>query len=777
MNLTWTRRLLFVIAQAAALPAAMEAVAAEIAVDLPAPVPKYVGVYTRPPNTVGSLDPSIHAYRIPDGPLMGNGDIAVAVGGTATEQTFYLSKSDLSHSARGVGGLTISFKDATANDMPAEGSKYRQEQDLYKAEVRSVIPLRQATVKMRSWTADGDNVLVTEIWTEPAAPVEISLRLWSHTDRSRSQAGAENGVIWSTREMNATIGTTKQPFVSKVAVATRIMGIKPECSTNGKDSSLARFALPEGKTVQIITVVAGGHNAVKHVEKAKEFAAALTAQKIDDLHAAHREWWKTYWSKSSIAINDEELEKFYYGALYVLGCSSREGSIPPGLAGPWHLHGPICWSNKYTLDYNFEAQWWGVYSSNRAELAMPYYDVILKLIPEGQRLARENGTRGVLFGVNAHAWGGFTDTRTLNMKGNAALAALNFMNHYNYTQDEKFLVDKNWPLLKELVLFWEDNLVWDEANSRWIVLNSGAREGQRDNNAINDLGHLTTLFRFLLRTSDVLEGKISGGETIHITNAQKKKWQSYIDHMSEFPTTKFNGKTVFMEAENRNRMSLGGPGDNSDVLMHVFPSEAISLGSDPNLLVIARNTVSALNPDDKKASWFQANCFPKIYTQAVRSGYPADKVMANLKRLLSGEQPYDDRGDHVRLRDNLTIVPPMHGLENVGAIEAINSMLLQSHDDVLRLFPVWIAGRDASFKNLRAYGAFLVSSEYRNGRVAYIDITSEAGRRCTIENPWPGKACKIVLTTEPRTAINCTIIGNLIRFSTERNRQYEVLPQ
>ena len=146
-------------------------------------------------------------------------------------------------------------------------------------------------------------------------------------------------------------------------------------STGG---SLARFSLPEGKTVRIITVVAGGHNAVKHVEKAKEFAAAVTARKLDDLHAAHREWWKTYWSKSSIAINDEELEKFYYGALYVLGCSSREGSIPPGLAGPWHLHGPVCWSNKYTLDYNFEAQWWGVYSSNRAELAMPYYDVDLE---------------------------------------------------------------------------------------------------------------------------------------------------------------------------------------------------------------------------------------------------------------------------------------------------------------------------------------------------------------------------------------------------------------
>ena len=59
--------------------------------------------------------------------------------------------------------------------------------------------------------------------------------------------------------------------------------------------------------------------------------------------------------------------------------------------------------------------------------------------------------------------------------------------------------------------------------SRWIVLNSGAREGQRDNNAINDLGHLTTLFRFLLRTSDVLEGKMSGGETIHITERAEEE--------------------------------------------------------------------------------------------------------------------------------------------------------------------------------------------------------------------------------------------------------------
>src|SRR6202044_3327868 len=123
--------------------------AEEAADEVSAILSRHVGVYTTPPDTVGALDPNIKAYRIPDGPLMGNGDLAVAVGGTETTQTFYLSKSDLSHSMRGLGGLTYTF-DAT----PADPEAYRQEQDLYRSEVRSVLPFEKATVRMRSFTAD-----------------------------------------------------------------------------------------------------------------------------------------------------------------------------------------------------------------------------------------------------------------------------------------------------------------------------------------------------------------------------------------------------------------------------------------------------------------------------------------------------------------------------------------------------------------------------------------------------------------------------------------------
>ncbi len=748
----------------------------EATLDVQAILSRHVGVYTTPPSTVGELDPSIKAYRIPDGPLMGNGDLAVAVGGTDTEQTFYLSKSDLSHSMRGLGGLTFTFDAA-----PADRTKYRQEQDLYRSEIRSLLPLGNAAVKMLSWTADGGNVLVTELWMDQGDSINVSLKLWSHPRGAATRAFAENGIIGCTREVKTKMGTTAQPFVSNVAVTCRVLGAAALCATNGKDASTAKFRLTAGKRVRAMTVVAGGYQATDPIAKAKAQAASLDEQAIDRLHANHLDWWKGYWSKSCVTLNDDLLERFYYGALYVLACSSREGSIPPGLAGPWHLNGPICWSNKYTLDYNFEAVWWGVYSSNRPELALPYYDVILKLLPAGRQLAQEHGTKGVLFGVNAHAWGGFTDTRTLNMKSNASLACLNFMMHYNYTQDESFLVQKAWPLLKELAVFWEDNLEWDAAHSRWMIRDTlslhDAREGQKDTNAINDLAYVNALFRFLLSTSDTLEGKQSGGETIHITDAQKAKWSSYVSNLSRYPTIEFNGKIVFKEAENRTKMCLGGPGDNSDVLNAVFPAEAISLGSDRELLLIAQNTVAALNPDIGKASWFQANSFPKIYTQAVRSGYPAEKVVANLKLLLAGRQPYDDRGDHVQLRNNLTIVPPVHSLESVGAVEAINSMLLQSHDNTLRVFPVWMKDKDASFKDLRAFGGFLVSSEYKNGRVIHLDIKSEVGRPCTIATPWIGKTCEVLSIQGGRQEkIDFRFDGNVISFGTEKGKQYRIRP-
>ena len=64
-------------------------------------------------------------------------------------------------------------------------------------------------------------------------------------------------------------------------------------------------------------------------------------------------------------------------------------------------------------------------------------------------------------------------------------------------------------------------------------------------------------------------------------------------------------------------------------------------------------------------------------------------------------------------------------------------MLLQSHTGVIRVFPAlpenW---KNASFQNMRAMGAFLVSADYKNGKVQKINIHSEKGGLMKVLNPF-----------------------------------------
>jgi hypothetical protein len=102
-------------------------------------------------------------------------------------------------------------------------------------------------------------------------------------------------------------------------------------------------------------------------------------------------------------------------------------------------------------------------------------------------------------------------------------------------------------------------------------------------------------------------------------------------------------------------------------------------------------------------------------------------------------------------------------------------MLLQSHDQTIRVFPVWIPGKDAAFKDLRAYGAFLVSSACRQGVVSHIDLTSEMGGECRVWNPWPGKACKVVQVDAGRQMdVPFRAEGGTITFAIAKGGRYRI---
>lgn len=74
---------------------------------------------------------------------------------------------------------------------------------------------------------------------------------------------------------------------------------------------------------------------------------------------------------------------------------------------------------------------------------------------------------------------------------------------------------------------------------------------------------------------------------------------------------------------------------------------------------------------------------------------------------------------------------------NFACASAIQEMLLQSHTGVIQVFPAlpenW---ESASFHNMRAMGAFLVSADYKNGKVQKLNIHSEKGGLMKVLNPF-----------------------------------------
>jgi hypothetical protein len=112
------------------------------------------------------------------------------------------------------------------------------------------------------------------------------------------------------------------------------------------------------------------------------------------------------------------------------------------------------------------------------------------------------------------------------------------------------------------------------------------------------------------------------------------------------------------------------------------------------------------------------------------------------------------------------------GIESVGGLLAVNEMLMQSHDGVLRLFPCWPKRLDARFGTLRARGAFLVSAGMKGGTIGPVRLTSEKGRPCTMVNPWPGRQMRLIRNGTPAEALQ----GDRVTFATTRGETLELRP-
>jgi hypothetical protein len=104
---------------------------------------------------------------------------------------------------------------------------------------------------------------------------------------------------------------------------------------------------------------------------------------------------------------------------------------------------------------------------------------------------------------------------------------------------------------------------------------------------------------------------------------------------------------------------------------------------------------------------------------------------------------------------------------------AINEMLLQSHDGVIRVCPAAPEKWEVRF-TLAAQGGFLVSAERKAGRIEWVAVESRLGGACRLEHPWPADriACLDLAGGEVRMKASSE---GILAWETSAGRRYLLL--
>lgn len=660
---------------------------------------------------------------------------------------------------------------------------FSEKLDITDGRLESNMEMAGIPVTLSSWISATENILVTEVTSRGQAALNLESALWVKSDLEGFplDTGVDGDAVWASKKtVNFVENQNPKSWTSEVVLKSKVLGTSATATKNSKTESGLSFVLEPGETVQIVTAIGGGGQNFDSAGVRQGMEPQMEAgdllerfQNSDDLSALkvlNDEWWKDYWLKSFIDIGDEQLHRYYYGSLYYMACSSREDTLASGLYGIWTTTDGAMWNGDYHMNYNFIAPFYGMHSSNRSEFAKSLKDPLLAFMEEGKQRAKtdlaniygayinggnqpgENGTvvnngkfdgrpdllegidDGVLYPValgpwGSYAWGGKAGGY-LTQVYNAGFSAQGLTAYYNYTKDGDYLKEV-YPFLLANANFYEKWCEKEDLGNGKYRYNiwSGAHEGTFDLNAGTAIGTV----------KNILECLIDGTNDGNIFPPAEKLavWKDMYDNFAEYPIQNFipqPGADFTFDKPYIPLSEVGVKlrnGEANVALEFIAPSQQLGFDSDPELREAARNSIE-LKEKANGNMWFQINDTPKVYLQAMRCGYNPQYVKDKFKALL-------DRS----MRENFVIQDGYHGIEKAGAIEFINNMLLQSDKGIIKLFPNW-TGEDASFTRLRERGAFLLSSSMTEGKVDYVEITSEKGGMVKLVQPWEHAIIKVV---------------------------------
>lgn len=574
--------------------------------------------------------------------------------------------------------------------------------DLWNAELSGTLTSTRGQVAFRALAHSTEPVLAVEA---EAGEGERGFRL-SWVEDARVDPVLKNADGINLNQYIPAVKIERFALPRDIAVSVQRYETGGGCAVAWKERQLSG-----SRRVFYLSIAKGCEEAAVH--EAAEAVARASAAEYESWREVHRAWWHNYYRQSFVSIPDKRLESFYWIQMYKLASATREGKPLIDNQGPWLAPTPWagCWFNM-----NVQMSYSPVYTANRLHIGESLVRTVeeaqaqlVKNVPEEYRHDSAGLGRSSSFDL---------DAPVDDEKGNLLWVCHNLWRHYRHSMDDSMLRRLLYPLLRRSVAYYLHLLEEGEDDLLHLPPTISPEYGSFTKTRVRDCHYDLALLRWgcqtLLEVARRLDGKEEGeGEPL------QARWREVLDRLVPYPQDE-TGLLIGQDTP------LAYGHRHFSHLLAAFPLHLLDGGKREERELIACSLSHWIGKEGDLRG-FSMTGAASIAASLGRGG----EAYGYLKALLGMTKPntmYKEAGP--------VIETPL------AAAEALQDMLLQSWNGVIRVFPaVPEAWGEAAFHQLRAEGAFLVDALRRDGATQWIRIRSLAGEPCRVQTGWQGQCC------------------------------------